>query len=686
MDANSKITAIKGIGAKSQDAFLKLNIVTVGDLLTYFPRTYLQYPKVETLSDPEALLPGHHAILARPVRTATVKNGRMPVTLLTISEGERHLQLVWYRMPYVRSTLKVGALYVFYGQVTLKNNRYTMEQPAIYTPEKYAPIQQALMPVYGLTAGITNNLITKSVQTVLQEEVLLPDYLPGDLRRRFGYCEYNYAVKQMHFPDSLEALAGAHNRLVFDEFFLFILGMQYQKDKRVQDPNGFTFADPSYVWELATQLPYELTGAQKRTLEDLVGSMGGAYVTQRLIQGDVGSGKTIVAFLAMAWVAHSGYQSAIMAPTEVLARQHYETFCRLCADLGIDVPVVLLTGSMTARQKRSAYERMQLYDNAMIIGTHALIQERALYANLALVITDEQHRFGVRQRDTFSEKGMLPHVIVMSATPIPRTLAMILYGDMDISVIDEVPAKRLPIKNCVVNAAWRPNAYRFITEQVRLKHQAYVICPLVEASEFMDGENVNDYAKALRTALPEDITIGILHGKMRPEQKNAVMEAFAAGEIQVLVSTTVVEVGVDVPNATVMMIENAERFGLAQLHQLRGRVGRGDAQSYCIMVNASGRKEGAQRLEILNKSNDGFYIASEDLKMRGPGDFFGIRQSGQMLFELADIYQDAAVLQRASEAVMELLAEDPDLEQPAHAALRHKMEGYLDERLSKLNL
>lgn len=686
MNVDSPITAIKGIGERSRDAFSKINIFTVGDLLKHYPRTYLQYPKAEHMSEPDALTEARHAILARPTRTATVKNGRIPVTLLTISEDGKSLQLIWYRMPYIRSTLKTNAWYIFYGTVKLKNNRYTMEQPVIYTPEQYEPMELQLLPVYGLTTGITNNLVMKSVRAVLQEEVLFSDYLPRTLRESCGFCEYNYAIKQLHFPDSMDALIEARNRLVFDEFFLFIMGLQYQKGQKEKHPNIYHFTDTSYVWELCSQLSYELTGAQKRALTDILTDMTGATVMQRLLQGDVGSGKTIVAFLVMAWVAKSGFQSAIMAPTEVLARQHYETFVQLCRRMDIQAPVVLLTGSMTPRQKRDAYEKMQLYPNAMIIGTHALIQEKAIYSNLALVITDEQHRFGVRQRDTFSEKGACPHVIVMSATPIPRTLAIILYGDLDISVIDEVPARRLPIKNTVVDASWRPKAFRFIESQVRMGHQAYVICPLVEASENAEGENVTDYGKMLTKKLPSDIRVATLHGRMRPEQKNGIMEAFASGEIQVLVSTTVVEVGVNVPNATVMMIENAEKFGLAQLHQLRGRVGRGDAQSYCIMMNASGRPEGAKRLEILKKSNDGFHIASEDLKLRGPGDFFGIRQSGEMLFELADIYQDAAVMQKAADAVKEILARDPELSEEEHAPLHREMDRFLDERLHRMNL
>ena len=383
----------------------------------------------------------------------------------------------------------------------------------------------------------------------------------------------------------------------------------------------------------------------------------------------------------MALMGENGNQYALMAPTEVLARQHYETFLKMCTDFKLDRKVVLLTGSLTARERRRAYEDMQLYPDAMVIGTQALIQEKAVFSNLALVVTDEQHRFGVRQRETLAEKGRFPHILVMSATPIPRTLAIIIYGDMDISVIDEVPAKRLPNKNCVVGTSYRRTAYEFIRKEVQKGHQAYVICPLVEQSEELEAENVTDYTKKLKEYYGEDIRVCCLNGKMKPAEKNRIMEEFAGGRIDVLVSTTVVEVGVNVPNATVMMVENAERFGLAQLHQLRGRVGRGEAQSYCIMVDHAQSKGSKQRLSILNRSNDGFLIAGEDLKLRGPGDFFGIRQSGDLAFALADVYQDADVLKRAAEAAGRLLEEDPALVREENRRIRELLCGEA-ERMS----
>ena len=687
MNETSSITSLKGIGEKTKELFAKMGVYTVGDILLHFPRTYIRYPKMEPIDEISSLTEENHAIVAQ-VRTSPVVKStrRMQLTLLTIGSVGHKMQLIWYRQPYIRNNLKANQYYVFYGKVTIKEGKYVMEQPVIYEPQAYTQMEDMLFPVYSLTGGVSNNLMIKTIRQALAEKDMLYDYLPTDVREKYALCEYNYAIKQIHFPDSFDTLIEARKRLVFDEFFLFILGMQYQKEQKKRESNAFSFREPEIIEECIGKLPYELTGAQKRALDDVIRVMQSPYVMQRLIQGDVGSGKTIVAFLAMAWTAASGYQSAIMAPTEVLARQHYESYCQMSEQFGLHFPIVLLTGSMTAKEKRLAYQTLEAEKNALVIGTHALIQEKAIYSNLALVITDEQHRFGVRQRETFAEKGRRPHILVMSATPIPRTLAIILYGDLDISVIDEVPARRLPIKNCVVNTGYRPKAYTFIEEQVRAGHQAYIICPLVEGSENMEGENVTDYAGKVKSELPSDIEVGVLHGKMKNNKKNEIMNLFAQNKVQVLVSTTVVEVGVNVPNATVMMIENADRFGLAQLHQLRGRVGRGDAQSYCIMINTSQSKNAKKRLEILNQSNDGFKIASEDLRLRGPGDFFGIRQSGDLAFQLADIYQDAPVLQQASEAVSSILDEDPDLAMESHAILQRKMDQFLEDKIDRMNL
>lgn len=433
--------------------------------------------------------------------------------------------------------------------------------------------------------------------------------------------------------------------------------------------NQYPMIDVADTGRLLEALPYRLTAAQQKVWAEIRSDLTSEHVMNRLIQGDVGSGKTILAFLALLMCVANGYQGAMMAPTEVLAAQHYESLSQLQKQYKLPVRPVLLTGSATAKERRQIYAQIESGEANVILGTHALIQDKVVYRNLALVITDEQHRFGVRQRESLAQKGKQVHVLVMSATPIPRTLAIILYGDLHISVLDELPANRLPIKNCVVNTSYRETAYRFMEKEIAAGRQVYIICPMVEEGEMAELEDVVSYTARLKSILPDTIQIAALHGKMKPAQKNRIMEAFAARQIDILVSTTVIEVGINVPNATVMMVENAERFGLAQLHQLRGRVGRGDTQSYCIFMSKSPKPETMARLKILNESNDGFYIASQDLKLRGPGDLFGIRQSGALKFVLGDIFQDASILQRASDWADRILAEDPELVTKQYASL-----------------
>lgn len=684
MANDQSIETLKGIGEKTAKLFEKVGIRTIDDLLHYYPRGYDTYGEPKAIGELSEDETGTVEGFLKSGATGVHVNG-LSIVQATISDMTGKLRLVWYHMPYLKNTLRPDSHFIFRGRVIRKKNGLTMEQPQMFKPEAYEELLSSMRPVYAQTKGLGNKMITSAVEQALAFRTLERDYLPAGLRIANELAEYNFAIEHIHFPSNEEELKFARKRLVYDEFFFFLLAVRHLKEKRQNVQSPFHMEKQDECRKLLVDLPYRLTNAQLRTLEEVLKDLKSGSVMNRLIQGDVGSGKTIIAVLALLAACENGYQGALMVPTEVLARQHFESVTELFEKHGVDKKVILLTGSMTAKEKRIAYEKVASHEADIIIGTHALIQEKIVYDNLALVITDEQHRFGVAQREMFGNKGQMPHVLVMSATPIPRTLAIILYGDLDISVIDELPANRLPIKNCVVDKSYRPRAYCFIENEVKNGRQAYVICPMVEESEMIDAENVLDYTKILRQNLP-GIRVEYLHGKMKGKEKNKIMEEFAAGEIQVLVSTTVIEVGVNVPNATVMMIENAERFGLAQLHQLRGRVGRGDKQSYCIMVNASGNKEKNRRLDVLNKSNDGFYIASEDLKLRGPGDIFGIRQSGDLEFQLADIYTDAVTLKKVSEDVNRLLEQDENLEQEENQELKKRLDRFLEEKYEKLNL
>lgn len=686
MNDKTPLRELKGVGEKTEKLFQKIGITTAEELLRYYPRTYDIYEEpVEIASAEEDKTVSIRATITTGIYINQIRN--LQVLTTTVADASSRLPVAWFNAPYLRGTLKKGSVFILRGKIIRKKGRPQMEHPEIFTPAAYEEIIHSMQPVYGLTKGLSNKIITKLVHQILDTRPLHGEYLPEEIRERYQLADANYAIRTIHFPKNMQELLTARKRLVFDEFLLFVLAIQLLKEKTEEAPNTFPMKPVWTTEEIIEGLPYDLTGAQKNVWHEIERDLSGHKLMSRLVQGDVGSGKTVIAFLAMVLSAENGFQSALMVPTEVLANQHYEGFLRLMEEQNIaSCHPVLLTGSTTARQKREIYQKIADGEVNVIIGTHALIQEKVEYKNLGLVITDEQHRFGVRQREALTTRGNPPHVLVMSATPIPRTLAIILYGDLDISIIDELPAKRLPIKNCVVGTSYRPKAYSFIEKQVQMGRQAYVICPMVEESEGLEAENVTDYARKLQEILPGEIKVEILHGKMKPKEKNRIMEAFASGEIQVLVSTTVVEVGVNVPNATVMMVENAERFGLAQLHQLRGRVGRGEHQSYCIFIQGNNEENTSKRLKILNESNDGFYIAGEDLKLRGPGDLFGIRQSGLMEFKIGDIYNDAGILKNASEAAGEILALDFDLILPQHKALKEHLKGYMSEELENLGI
>lgn len=679
------IDSIKGIGDKTKRLFHKIGIYQVKDLINYYPRDYEIFEEPVSLQevDSEQLVTVAGIIQKQPQVKAV---GAKKIITTTIKVQEENVKLTWFNTPYLKNMLKPGMHFMFFGKIIFKNGIISMEHPQIFTSDEYQKKLYSMQPKYGLTSGLSNNMIVKAIKQVLEQLEISKEYLPEEIREKYQLSEYNFAIQTIHFPANKDEFILARKRIVFDEFFLFVLGLQKMREVSEKLKSDFDLKPVVETTKLLNALPYKLTSAQMKVWNEIQNDLSSTKVMSRLVQGDVGSGKTILAILALVNVVKNGYQGSLMVPTEVLAKQHFQSIIKMFEEYRLNIKTVLLIGSLTAKEKRIVYEQIKSGEANVIIGTHALIQEKVNYANLALVITDEQHRFGVRQRESFAQKGNIPHVLVMSATPIPRTLAIILYGDLDISVVDEVPAERLPIKNCVVDTSYRTTAYKFIQKEVENQRQVYVICPLVEESEGLDVENVIDYTQKLRKNLPSSIRTEFLHGRMKGKEKTGIMERFLKNEIQVLVSTTVIEVGINVPNASVILIENAERFGLAQLHQLRGRVGRGVHQSYCILIDGSKKKGTTKRLEILNKSNDGFFIASEDLKLRGPGDLFGIRQSGVLEFKIADIYQDASILQDASKEAGRILQEDPNLELSKHQALKEQIEKLHFEGQEQINL
>lgn len=678
------INELKGIGEKTEKVFNKAGIHTTDDLLKYYPRNYDIYEMPLWIRDLKCnQICAVKAIVYKQIEIRRVRNLQI-VTAYLQDDTKNVIRTTWFNAAYLKNTLKPGSSFVFRGMVKENRGAFVLEQPKIYKINEYKELLDKMQPIYPLVSGLNEKMVTKAVVQAIKVELPVKEYMPDAVLKERGLLDINKAYIQIHFPKNKMELKQAKDRIIFNEFFDFTYSLRKFKDSDKDNENRFVINNSEVISTIINDLPYKLTNAQLRTWNEIEKDMSGSKVMNRLIQGDVGSGKTIVATLALISAALSGYQGAIMVPTEVLARQHLESINELIAENELNINTVLLTGSMKAKEKREAYAKIESGEVSIIIGTHALIQDSVNYKKLALVITDEQHRFGVRQRESIANKGSMPHIIVMSATPIPRTLAIIMYGDLDMSIIDELPANRLPIKNCVVGTNYRPNAYKFIEQQVVQGRQAYIICPTVEFSEAIEGENVIDYCDTLKNIFPPYINIEYLHGKMKPAMKNEIMDRFAKNEIQILVSTTVVEVGVNVPNATVMMIENAERFGLAGLHQLRGRVGRGKYQSYCIFINASETKKASERLEILNHSNNGFEIANEDLKLRGPGDFFGVRQSGDMEFKLGDIYSDASILKTAADMVNRI--EDGEIE--VSDVEKQRLDEYIDKYIysSGLNI
>ena len=682
-DLGTNVRYIKGIGEARAAALEKLGITTLGDLIAYFPRGYEDRTQVRPIRE---LTAGEsvcvRGMVAADLTAYRISGGRT-IAKTRVVDDSGSLDLVFFNMEHRRDALHQGDVCVFFGKVEDNLRRKQMINP-LFEPEGRQQVTGRIMPIYPLTAGVTQGLMARAARQGLDAcRELLPDVLPDEVRQAHKLCYVNYAYENIHFPASPEALEVARRRLVFEELFLLTCGLQLLRQRRrdVAGPACRRMSmEPFY-----RRLPFALTGAQRRAIADAVEDMVSGKPMNRLCQGDVGSGKTVVAAACIWFAVESGWQTALMAPTEILARQHYQGLAPLLAQFSIRC--ALLTGSTRAKERREILAGLADGSIDLCIGTHALLTEDVQYRKLGLVVTDEQHRFGVNQRAALSQKAEDPHMLVLSATPIPRTLALVIYGDLDVSVIDELPPGRQKVDTFALGESYRPRVQAFIRKLAAVGQQIFIVCPLVgEADQIPDERKaVTAYARQLQEQVFPDLRVAVLHGKMKPREKEKVMAAFAAGESDILVSTTVVEVGVDVPNATCMVVENADRFGLSQLHQLRGRVGRGKAKSYCILLSDSQNEETRARLKVMTQTNDGFRISQEDLRLRGPGDFFGQRQHGLPAMKIADLSCDMRLLDEAQTAARQLMERDPELTDPAHRPLRRRIRQLFDTNADMLN-
>ena len=682
-DLGTNVRYIKGIGEARAAALEKLGITTLGDLIAYFPRGYEDRTQVRPIRE---LTAGEsvcvRGMVAADLTAYRISGGRT-IAKTRVVDDSGSLDLVFFNMEHRRDALHQGDVCVFFGKVEDNLRRKQMINP-LFEPEGRQQVTGRIMPIYPLTAGVTQGLMARAARQGLDAcRELLPDVLPDEVRQAHKLCYVNYAYENIHFPASPEALEVARRRLVFEELFLLTCGLQLLRQRRrdVAGPACRRMSmEPFY-----RRLPFALTGAQRRAIADAVEDMVSGKPMNRLCQGDVGSGKTMVAAACIWFAVENGWQTALMAPTEILARQHYQGLAPLLARFSIRC--ALLTGSTRSRERREILAGLADGSIDLCIGTHALLTEDVQYQKLGLVVTDEQHRFGVNQRAALSQKAEDPHLLVLSATPIPRTLALVIYGDLDVSVIDELPPGRQKVDTFALGESYRPRVQAFIRKLVAAGQQIFIVCPLVGEPDQIPDERkaVTAYARQLQEQVFPDLRVAVLHGKMKPKEKEKVMAAFAAGEGDILVSTTVVEVGVDVPNATCMVVENADRFGLSQLHQLRGRVGRGKAKSYCILLSDSQNEETRARLKVMTQTNDGFRISQEDLRLRGPGDFFGQRQHGLPAMKIADLSCDMRLLEEAQTAARQLMERDPELTDPAHQALRRRIRQLFDTNADMLN-
>ena len=667
---NTDIRYIKGVGEARAKSLAKLGITDLRSLLSYFPRAYDDRRAYKKIAD---LIPGENAcvcaVIAGEPKLSRIRKGLDLIKLRAVDETGA-LELTYFNQSYLKNTFHTGDAYVFFGRAEGTPSRPQMTNP-LFEREGAHQITGRIMPIYPLTAGVSQSMLYKAVEQGLAACVdELPDILPEDVRLVYQLCHTRFAYENIHFPTDDEALSAARRRLAFEELFLLALGLKLLRERRT-----FVAGKQCKKVDLSpffSSLPFSLTGAQRRATGDIARDLTGQRPMNRLVQGDVGSGKTMVAAAAIYMAAKNGLQCALMAPTEILAEQHYRSLAPLLEPLGI--PCALLTASTKARERRALNERLRSGELSLVIGTHALLSPDVQYQNLGLVVTDEQHRFGVDQRAALSAKGDDPHLLVMSATPIPRTLALMIYGDLDVSILNELPPGRQKIDTFAVPSSYHERIYAFLRKLVAEGRQAYIVCPMVAENDELPDERkaVTAYAETLQKEVFPDLRIAPIHGKMKPKEKDAVMRAFAAHEIEVLVSTTVIEVGVDVPNAALMLIENAECFGLSQLHQLRGRVGRGRHKSYCVLVSDNKGEENKQRLKVMSSTSDGFAIAEEDLKLRGPGDFFGSRQHGLPSLRVADLSCDLSLLHETQSAAEQLLAADPALKN--HPLLKARVE------------
>lgn len=674
MEWNSPVSTLKGIGEQRERKLQKLDIYTVEDLLTHYPREYKDRSEIVKIAD----LPMDETstFLAQIKEEGqNSRHGRLVYTRMKVYDETGSVGVLWYNQPYMKNTLKMGEWYLFSGKLQKKYGRTEVVSPECERiGENFAGGR--IIPVYPSVEGLSQKMLRNLMEEALsQMGGGMREELPLWLRKEYHLAERNFAIENIHFPKTEQGFYDARRRLVFEELFILQTALYQLKNTLEDRGEGIILKKKKALKEGEALLPFALTGGQKRVLQEIEKDMTSGKIMNRLIQGDVGSGKTAVAMITAYWAIQNGWQVAMMAPTEVLASQHEESFRKIFEPEGITV--VLLTGSLTAKEKRERLAKVANGEAQMIIGTHAVIQKGVEFHKLGLAITDEQHRFGVRQRSTLAEKGENVHTLVMTATPIPRTLALILYGDLDISIIDELPPGRQKIDTSAVDNRYHQRIYAFIRKHVAAGRQAYVICPMIEESEKLEVQSVLQYTEELVKELP-DCRVACVHGKMKAKEKQAIMDCFAAGNIDVLVSTTVIEVGINVPNATIMLIENAERFGLAQLHQLRGRVGRGSEKSYCILVSDTKTKVAKERMKTMTESEDGFVISEKDLKLRGPGEFFGIRQHGLPELKIADLYKDMAILKEAQQAAAELLQRDRALAAEEHQLLKAHIEGYLE--------